>query len=214
MAYIYQITNLLNGKQYIGKTEHENPIKRFKEHFNESKKDTSNLRPLYRAMQKYGQENFNFEVLEEVETKKASEREIYWIQEKGTYGSKGYNATLGGDGASYFQYSDEEVVEIYLQKKQIKATAKQLGCCEETISKILKRNNVPTQDYRTGQFKKQEIVAPFKGKEYIFNSISEASCWVVKEGLSSANQESIRRSISRVVNGKRKSYLTIEWRKA
>lgn len=39
MAYIYKITNKLNGKSYIGKTELNNPIDRYKEHIADSKKE-------------------------------------------------------------------------------------------------------------------------------------------------------------------------------
>ena len=39
MAYIYKITNQINGKSYIGKTEKINPHERFKEHLRECKKD-------------------------------------------------------------------------------------------------------------------------------------------------------------------------------
>ena len=38
MAYIYVITNQLNGKQYVGKTL-KNPTQRFKEHCRDSKKE-------------------------------------------------------------------------------------------------------------------------------------------------------------------------------
>ena len=38
MGYIYKITNKINNKKYIGKTEYAEPIKRFKEHISDSKK--------------------------------------------------------------------------------------------------------------------------------------------------------------------------------
>lgn len=54
-------------------------------------------RPLYKAIAKYGMENFSIETIEEVEDDFLGEREIYWINYYNSY-SKGYNATLGGDG--------------------------------------------------------------------------------------------------------------------
>ena len=50
-------------------------------------------------MNKYGVENFIVEELEYVKDENIlSEREVYWIKELETYGSKGYYATKGGDG--------------------------------------------------------------------------------------------------------------------
>jgi group I intron endonuclease len=66
MAYIYMITNEINGKVYVGKTE-ESIQKRFVEHCADSKKERNKNRPLYRAMNKYGVENFTIHLLEETD---------------------------------------------------------------------------------------------------------------------------------------------------
>ena len=47
------------------------------------------------AIEKYGVENFNFFLIEEVENKLLDEREIFWIAEKDSY-YHGYNSTKGG----------------------------------------------------------------------------------------------------------------------
>lgn len=49
MAYIYKITNDINDKVYIGKTEFAIE-KRFKEHCQDALKAKSDNRPLYSAM--------------------------------------------------------------------------------------------------------------------------------------------------------------------
>lgn len=75
MSYIYCITNLINGKQYVGKTT-ISVQKRFKEHCRDSIKERCSKRPLYDAMNKYGVENFKVDTLEEVsQDEKLSERE-------------------------------------------------------------------------------------------------------------------------------------------
>ena len=96
MGFIYTITNKINGKQYVGKTSLSDPKERWKEHLHDYKREQYKKRPLYSAMNKYGVENFIFEVIEECEN--TEEREKFWIKELNTYGSTGYNATLGGDG--------------------------------------------------------------------------------------------------------------------
>ena len=97
MPYIYKITNDINKKIYIGKTV-ETIEKRWKEHIKDSKKKTSENRPLYRAINKYGIEHFSIEEIEEVQDQfLLSDRERFWIEYFGSF-KNGYNATIGGDG--------------------------------------------------------------------------------------------------------------------
>ena len=96
MAYIYKITNKTNQKSYIGKTT-RTPQERFEEHRREAKRDRSKDRPFYKAINKYGMDNFTLETIEECSDEVASEREQFWIQAYATF-KNGYNATYGGDG--------------------------------------------------------------------------------------------------------------------
>lgn len=61
MSFIYKITNQINGKSYIGKTNLVSVQERFKEHIYDSKRTRMEKRPLYSAMNKYGSENFKIE---------------------------------------------------------------------------------------------------------------------------------------------------------
>lgn len=61
MSFIYKITNQINGKSYIGKTNLASIQERFKEHIHDSKRVHMEKRPLYSAMNKYGSENFKIE---------------------------------------------------------------------------------------------------------------------------------------------------------
>jgi group I intron endonuclease len=155
MAFIYIITNTINGKSYIGKTE--NTVdKRFKEHCSEYIKDRCKDRPLYRAMNKYGLESFTVETIEE--TDQSSEREIYWIEFYGTY-SNGYNATKGGDGKSYI---DEDFILSQLIENDSNCTkvASIVKHDRATVVKVAKKHGI----YKTH-------VA--KGKDHIRTKTSE-----------------------------------------
>lgn len=77
MVGIYKIDNLINGKVYIGQVM--NIDKRWKEHINSLNAQSHYNNYLQRAWNKYGQENFKFEVLEECEESELTEREQYWI---------------------------------------------------------------------------------------------------------------------------------------
>ena len=136
MAYIYQITNKLNNKIYIGKTEFSIE-KRFKEHCRDAFKDKNEKRPLYAAMRKYGIENFEFSLIEE--TNNPEEREKYWIEQKRSF-KNGYNVTMGGDGVKYIDY--DLVIATYKQLKSIIDTAKQLNINEDSVSRILECNHI------------------------------------------------------------------------
>lgn len=63
MYSVYKITNLINGKCYIGSSIR--PEKRWREHINTSKRpnDYKYNYPLYKAFRKYGINNFVFEII-------------------------------------------------------------------------------------------------------------------------------------------------------
>jgi len=95
MPCIYKITNTLNGKSYIGQTI-QNPSSRWRQHC--SPKRTSELHSsIHMAIQKYGKENFVFEVLQECLAEELDKLEVKYIAEYNTY-KKGYNQTRGGNG--------------------------------------------------------------------------------------------------------------------
>ena len=124
MPYIYKITNKLNGKIYIGKTNRS--IKeRFEEHCKDRLKRVKEKRPLYSAMNKYGVENFSIKLVEETDI--PEEREKYWIEYFGSF-KNGYNATLGGDGKPYIDY--DLVVATYKEIPVQTEVAKRLNILE------------------------------------------------------------------------------------
>lgn len=94
MIGIYKITNNINGKIYIGQSN--NIQRQFSEHQNRGA--TSRI-PVDIAIQRYGKENFNFEIIEECSIEQLNQKETYWI----TYFNSienGYNCSAGGDQQS------------------------------------------------------------------------------------------------------------------
>lgn len=91
--YVYKITNLVNGKIYVGQTN--NVRRRFQEHLH----DKRNGHPIHLAMKKYGKENFACEILYHGEN--YNEEERHWISFYNTNDKdKGYNITIGGQDSS------------------------------------------------------------------------------------------------------------------
>jgi group I intron endonuclease len=84
---IYKTTNLANGRFYIGKDKFNNP-----DYLGSGK-------ILKNAIKHYGKDNFKKEILEHCETyEQMSEREIFWINELGSFYPNGYNIATGGEG--------------------------------------------------------------------------------------------------------------------
>lgn len=94
MIGIYKITKKENGKAYIGQSN--NIERRFLQHCYKGEKARI---PLDIAIQKYGKEAFNFEILEECPLEKLNQREAYWIKYYNTV-ETGYNCSEGGDQQS------------------------------------------------------------------------------------------------------------------
>ena len=133
MAYIYKITNDINNKSYIGKTN-LTIEKRWKQHVSDSKKANIQNRPLYKAIKKYGIEHFHIEEIEQCSSEDSSNREIYWIEYYGTF-KNGYNATIGGDGKPYCDY--DLVYALYNEGLSMKQISEKLGYDFSTCRYIL-----------------------------------------------------------------------------
>lgn len=210
MSYIYKITNDVNNKAYIGKTE--NTIeKRFKEHCRDAFRFTNESRPLYSAMRKYGIEHFSVELVEE--TDNPEEREKYWIEFFGTF-KYGYNATLGGDGRKYVDYS--LVIATYKELKSIRDTAKRLNICVDTVSRILRQNDVyiyTTKEVQNEKFGKVTNMYTLEG-EFLrsFSSTNEAARYMVENGLTGCKRTTIKQHITEVCTGRRKTAAKFKWK--
>ena len=110
MGYIYKIENLLNHKIYIGQTTKERATDRFSQHryLARHPEQEASISYLHRAMNKYGVNNFSFEVIEEIENSLLNEREQYWIEKRNSLAPNGYNMTKGGEGNIGFSRTQTE----------------------------------------------------------------------------------------------------------
>ena len=146
MGYIYKITNHINGKVYIGQTR--NLIEyRWQHHLYKGRnpdKPNTNY-PLYRAMRKYGLENFSILQVEEIDNELLDERECYWIQQENSLTPNGYYCDLGGKGVSIYNY--DEILKYYFTEANENAseTARKFNCSLQTILKILETKNLEGQ---------------------------------------------------------------------
>jgi group I intron endonuclease len=90
MGIIYQATNQINKKRYIGKT-----TKLLAERIKSHNYSTQNPKSYFhKALAKYKIINFDWVILEECFNEHLNNKEIYWISKH----SPEYNMTTGGDG--------------------------------------------------------------------------------------------------------------------
>lgn len=137
MGYLVYIhTNKTNGKSYIGITNRK-PGQRW---------ENGNGyygQPFYRAIRKYGWENFEHRILCEAENKLEAELlEQQYIRELGTTdSSRGYNATAGGKSANGLKHTEETKQRISASLKGRPSPAKGRRWSEEAKQKISGENS-------------------------------------------------------------------------
>lgn len=206
MAYIYLITNKINEKKYVGQT-FSDINERFQQHCSERLKKTCEIRPLYRAMNKYGIENFTIALIEECQDKIVSERESYWIQYLNTY-TNGYNATLGGEGRPLYDYL--AIVNKYLELKNQNDTANYFNCHIDTVRTACKAYNI--QILNSGEIRRKPVKRFSLNNEYIcsYLSLTEAAEDMINLGFAKGTI-STKTHISEVCKGKRKTAYKHFW---
>lgn len=194
MGYIYKITNLINNKIYIGKTE-----RTIQQRWAEHKKKVSQLDlPLYRAIKKYGVDSFSIESIEECDNREIDQRENYWIK---FYNSceKGYNCSLGGEGGILYlpEKIIQDIIKRYQSGERLDLICKSYHHDYNAIRKILTERGIQINTHAGPAKLSKRIYAinPINLQvEEIYNSISEAGRALAAEGR---NPRAIANHISR-----------------
>jgi hypothetical protein len=142
---IYKITNLINGKIYIGKDEGD-------------RSDYMGSGKLIRlAIKKYGLKNFQKEIIESVNDRELlKEREIFWIDYYNAMDkSIGYNIAVGGHGGDTMTHHPD-LLEI--RKKVSKAMKGRV--MTDAHKESLRKNHASKKD----PYYSEKISVRLKGK--------------------------------------------------
>ncbi len=166
---IYKISNLINNKFYIGSAIDYN--RRLREHKSMLRLNKHSCKHLQNAYNKYGIDNFKFEIIEQVEDKtKLIEREQYYIDTLKPEYNK--NLIAGNSlGLKHTEESKRKISESRINNKW--CVGRKLS--EETRSKIGDKQKVKIYQY--------DLYNNLIGE---FNSIKEAS------EITNINKHSIR----------------------
>lgn len=148
---IYKIENIKNNKVYIGSSN--NIKERWKRHIKDLKNDNHHSFHLQKAWNKYGEENFKFEIIEKCKKEDLLDKEQYYMDLYNSYNKKyGYNISMSAKrallpeemlyklGKQRRKLSEEQLCEIlyYLTETDISLykVAKIVGVNKSTVNQI------------------------------------------------------------------------------
>ena len=141
MITIYKYTSP-SGKYYIGQTCKTTQRGR-------AERDGKGYQscPLFwRAIQKYGWDNFQYEILEKVESRdEANAREIYYIQlYKSNNPEYGYNTQAGGEQSGNYEYLQrlEGIKRMWEEGKTVGEIQKYYGLSQQTLCYEMQQLNI------------------------------------------------------------------------
>lgn len=218
IGQIYCIENKINGKRYIGKTERGVEY-RWELHQRDSTQPRCGHYPLYRAMRKYGPENFQCYEIDTAETAdELNNKERYWIDFYNTYAGNGngYNATYGEDGRDTVGIDDQTFISAYKQLGNVHKVAELLGCNRGTVSNRLKKNGIELKEAGYNSVKVECLDKDTEELIRSFDSKADAAEWLIENGYSKCenirkNRSSIGSNISRQISRNAPGY-GFRWR--
>lgn len=155
---VYKITNIINGKCYIGQTD-KTAWRRFTQHKCKARNGYNKNRPIHIAINEYGEDNFVAETLETgISESEIDSREKYWIEEENSMYPNGYNVQSGGK--DHFKFA-EETIDRDFQRNSVnrapygdiimldKDTGKEIAIfrCATYAEKFLRKNGYPKANH-------------------------------------------------------------------
>ena len=220
-GFIYKYTSP-SGKSYIGQT-----CRSLKERAGKDGQGYVNCSIFFRAIQKYGFENFKCEILEEVSLDDIDKKEKFYIDLYKTIQPNGYNVRDGGK--NNYQNRGKNISPVikydlsgnFVQYfESVKAAAKDADCCYQAIVGVLDRvrkhhknyiyryvgenppepiKSIPTHGRKIGQFTLDDkFIAEY-------NSANEAARAIGKNSNAGRN-------IRSVCSGDRKTAFGFKWK--
>jgi len=143
---IYYIENIINNKKYIGKSVCIE--KRWVIHKRKLLSQTHFNNHLLKAWNKYGENNFEFHILEECSEDKLSEKELFYINHFNTT-INGYNITKGGKGF-YSEHLESSKIKISESLKKQWASGDRKGKPWTSEQKEKMKGKIPWNKGKAG----------------------------------------------------------------
>lgn len=129
---------------YIGQSI--DVYRRFKAHKSNVRNNRRDCKTLYRAMKKYGSNNFIYNIVEKCDHEYLDNREMYWIEYYNSY-KNGYNENIGGvvgcrgeqNGSAYITQEIADNIRAYYRDNYVTYgdTADKFNTTRPVINKVL-----------------------------------------------------------------------------
>ena len=193
---IYCYHCISTGKKYIGQTDNEKRRKyEHSSYYNKKYRDNK----FYRAVKKYGWENFIYGIIENANIETLDAQEIYFINFYNTY-KNGYNSSIGGKTTRGYKHTEETKRKISESRKEKNYKQKHTEETKQLLREMklgLKHSEESKQKMRKYKIKYlYEIKSP-EGKIYIIDSLNH---FCKLNGLDSS-------AMLKVCSGKQSSHL-------
>lgn len=165
LSGVYSITNKINGKRYIGSSK--NILYRYSTHFSSLRNNTHKNKHLQNAVNKYGIENFSFEIIEIVDNNKLLFKEQYHINK--TKWEMLYNKTkIAGAGGA--DVNKKKLYLIDLEGNIIKKFSSGTDVAIYFNSKNIDYSKINTKSIKK---KKYRLVTP----DFYNNNFDKIKSW-------------------------------------
>ena len=130
---IYSITNKINGKVYIGQSKDIGG--RMLEHIRDLESNRHVNWHLQRAYNKYGLENFEFNVVEMCDERKLTDRENYYIDKFKTLNKhKGYNLKIAADRVIYSELTLKKMSKSQKELRKNKSVRRKMAWARSELT--------------------------------------------------------------------------------
>jgi group I intron endonuclease len=218
MGYIYSIINKTDNKKYIGQTLEKDIYNRWKGHL----KKASNCIYLKRALEKYGKENFKFDIICVCFDEDCNKYEQEYMDKYDTIVPNGYNLRKAGNNGAHNEETKIKISNILKlryqnlteeQKKKNKGVnngmfGKQLSQeAKDNLSKKMKEN------WEKGVFKRENLTCRKKVNCYSLDNEYISSYDSITDVVNKLGELKITKpEISMCCNNKRKTAKGFIWK--
>jgi group I intron endonuclease len=211
LASIYKIESKIDGKVYVGSTV--NFKNRYKHHRTQLRANRHHSRHLQFAWNKYGEDNFWFEIIDECDSKDRVITEQYWMNSYNSYNQeRGYNINPTAESCLGRVHTEETKAKMsQSQKGKIFSEEHRRRISEAQIGKTYsddykKKMSEVTKGKVVSKETREKLAAAFKGKtrSQEFRDKMKRSC------IGRVISEETRSKISAALSGRVRDEETIQ----